>query len=84
MVSLFSQNPFDLLSRNQSIAIAMADLEKPFPIETEKVDNTTIEYERAQLLAHLPDPDAGKTVEERQAIVSITHTAPIPRNDRVN
>ncbi|KAJ4119814.1 hypothetical protein NW765_015232 [Fusarium oxysporum] len=46
----------------------MADLEKPFPVETEKVDNTTIEYERAQLLAHLPDPDVGKTVEERQAI----------------
>ncbi|KAG5802607.1 hypothetical protein H9Q74_012918 [Fusarium xylarioides] len=46
----------------------MADLEKPFQVETEKVDNTTIEYERAQLLAHLPDPDAGKTVEERQAI----------------
>ncbi|KAF5250704.1 hypothetical protein FANTH_4147 [Fusarium anthophilum] len=46
----------------------MADIEKPFQVETEKVDNTTIEYERAQLLAHLPDPDAGKTVEERQAI----------------
>ncbi|KAF5627085.1 major facilitator superfamily transporter [Fusarium sp. NRRL 52700] len=46
----------------------MADIEKPFPVETEKVDNTTIEYERAQLLAHLPDPDEGKTIEERQAI----------------
>lgn len=30
----------------------------------------TIEYERAQLLASLPDPDAGKTDEERAAIVS--------------
>jgi hypothetical protein len=62
----------------------MADIEKPFPVETEKVDNTTIEYERAQLLAHLPDPDAGKTVEERQAIVSIINSALIPRNDLAN
>lgn len=59
----------------------MADLEKPFPIETEKVDNTTIEYERAQLLAHLPDPDAGKTLEERRAIVNTITDALIPRND---
>lgn len=30
----------------------------------------TVEYERAQLLACLPDPDAGKSDEERAAIVS--------------
>lgn len=29
----------------------------------------TIEHERAQLLADLPDPDAGRTDEERAAIV---------------
>lgn len=51
----------------------------------------TIEYERAQLLASLPDPDAGKSEEERAAIVSrpsnnalvrpqpLTHFGPRPR-----
>lgn len=53
----------------------MGDIEKPeLPIELEKgtshVDKSGIEYERAQLLANLPDPDAGKTDEERKAIVS--------------
>ncbi|CAG9985124.1 unnamed protein product [Clonostachys byssicola] len=51
----------------------MGDIEKPeLPIELEKgsshVDKSGIEYERAQLLANLPDPDAGKTDEERKAI----------------
>lgn len=30
----------------------------------------TIEYERVQLLADLPDPDAGKSDEERREVVS--------------
>ncbi|CAG9936471.1 unnamed protein product [Clonostachys rosea f. rosea IK726] len=51
----------------------MGDIEKPeLPIELEKgsshVDKSGIEYERAQLLANLPDPDAGKTDEERKEI----------------
>uniref|UniRef100_A0A8H7N4Q1 Major facilitator superfamily (MFS) profile domain-containing protein n=1 Tax=Bionectria ochroleuca TaxID=29856 RepID=A0A8H7N4Q1_BIOOC len=51
----------------------MVDIEKPeLPIELEKgsshVDKSGIEYERAQLLANLPDPDAGKTDEERKEI----------------
>jgi len=47
--------------------------------DLEKVDTSSeerhapksgIEYERAQLLANLPDPDEGKSEEERRAIVS--------------
>ena len=37
----------------------------------------TIQYERAQMLASLPDPDAGKTDEERLAIVR-RPTFPLP------
>lgn len=40
----------------------------------------TIEYERSQLLAGLPDPDAGKSDEERAAIVSST-PSPLPRHN---
>jgi hypothetical protein len=42
------------------------------------VDKSTVEYERAQLLANLPDPDEGKTEEERKAIVSM----PTPKYGR--
>ena len=49
----------------------MASLEKAS--EACEVENQaakgTIEYERAQMLAGLPDPDAGKTDEERREIV---------------
>lgn len=40
-------------------------------IQNGTVDKSIVEYERAQLLANLPDPDEGKTDEERKAIVSI-------------
>jgi hypothetical protein len=33
---------------------------------------TAIDHERAELLANLPDPDAGKTDEEKAAIVYMT------------
>jgi len=64
----------------------MSDPEKPpFPIEAEKADlervntysgdekadNSGIDIERARLLASLPDPDAGKSEEERREIVSV-------------
>ncbi|KPM46401.1 hypothetical protein AK830_g102 [Neonectria ditissima] len=53
---------------NTSTALDL-DLEKPEISTTEKAsDKSGIEYERAQLLANLPDPDVGKTEEERQAI----------------
>ena len=49
----------------------MASLEKAS--EACEIENQaakgTIEYERAQMLAGLPDPDAGKTDEERREIV---------------
>ena len=47
------------------------DLEKTDTSSEEKggVAKTGIEYERAQLLANLPDPDAGKTDDERREIV---------------
>lgn len=38
----------------------------------------TIEYERAQLLANLPDPDAGKSDEERREIVSYSVSSHVP------
>ena len=43
-------------------------------IQNGSVDKSTVECERAQLLSNLPDPDAGKTDEERKAIVSNEHT----------
>ncbi|ROT34488.1 MFS general substrate transporter [Sodiomyces alkalinus F11] len=55
----------------------MSDFEKREDSENADVESssageskgqTAIEYERAQLLANLPDPDAGKTEEERKAI----------------
>lgn len=47
------------------------EVEKPStPVEIEKVKMTEIEHERAELLANLPDPDAGKDDEERRQIVS--------------
>lgn len=43
---------------------------------------TGIDYERAQQLADLPDPDEGKTDEERKAIVRRTSTnTNRPRDD---
>lgn len=57
----------------------MAEVEKVTPVQLEQndsssaergVDKSGIEYERAQLLAALPDPDAGKTEAERAEIVS--------------
>jgi hypothetical protein len=73
----------------------MSDSEKPpFPIEAEKTDlekvdtssgdnkvddKSGIEFERAQLLANLPDPDAGKSEEERRSIVSCLISALHPR-----
>ena len=51
----------------------MMDVEKPStPVEIEKVKMSDIEYERAELLANLSDPDAGKNDEERRQIVSWT------------
>lgn len=57
----------------------MASFEKPIkPTEVENVEDEpslggyakgTVEFERAQLLTNLPDPDAGKSDEERRAIV---------------
>lgn len=47
-----------------------ADLENRVSHDANVVDKSNIEYERAQLLAQLPDPDAGKTDEERLALVS--------------
>ncbi|SPO06214.1 related to allantoate permease [Cephalotrichum gorgonifer] len=51
----------------------MSEIEKgvaPVEIENGDVQNVkgTLEYERAQLLANLPDPDEGKTEEERREI----------------
>lgn len=56
----------------------MADTEKQVTSHDEAnregiVDKSNIAYERAQLLANLPDPDEGKTEEERLAIVSDLH-----------
>lgn len=49
------------------------DVEKPSTaVEIEKVKMSDIELERAELLANLPDPDAGKNDEERRQIVSWT------------
>lgn len=51
------------------------DVEKPStPVEIDKVKMSDIEYERAELLANLSDPDAGKNDEERRQIVSWTFT----------
>lgn len=51
----------------------MMDVEKPStPVEIDKVKMSDIEYERAELLANLSDPDAGKNDEERRQIVSWT------------
>lgn len=51
----------------------MMDVEKPSaPVNIEKVKMSDIEYERAELLANLSDPDAGKNDEERRQIVSWT------------
>lgn len=56
----------------------MSDLEKKENLDSTEVESSFvadvnalsgIEYERAQLLQNLPDPDAGKTEEERKAIV---------------
>ncbi|KAJ6125354.1 hypothetical protein N7471_012671 [Penicillium samsonianum] len=45
------------------------DVEKPStPVEIDKVKMSDIEYERAELLANLSDPDAGKNDEERRQI----------------
>lgn len=53
----------------------MMDVEKPStPVEIDKVKMSDIEYERAELLANLSDPDAGKNDEERRQIVSWTFT----------
>lgn len=52
------------------------DLEKPRTVDIENVapekqsSLSGIEAERAALLAALPDPDAGKSEEERREIVS--------------
>lgn len=46
------------------------DLEKVETSSDERGNKSGIEYERAQLLANLPDPDEGKSDEERRAIVS--------------
>jgi hypothetical protein len=47
------------------------EIEKPpTPVEIEKVKMSEIECERAELLANLSDPDAGKNDEERREIVS--------------
>lgn len=46
-----------------------SDAEKQFH-DVPVVDKSNIEYERAQLLANLPDPDVGKSAEELAAIVS--------------
>lgn len=52
------------------------DLEKPRTVDIENVAPekqsplSGIEAERAALLATLPDPDAGKSEEERREIVS--------------
>jgi hypothetical protein len=47
------------------------DLEKIETSSEEKGNKSGIDYERAQLLANLPDPDAGKSDEERRIIVSL-------------
>jgi hypothetical protein len=48
--------------------------EKPTTVDVENVSKlpptSAIEAERAQLLANLPDPDAGTSEEERREIVS--------------
>lgn len=44
------------------------DLEKIETSSEEKGNKSGIDYERAQLLANLPDPDAGKSDEERRII----------------
>lgn len=41
----------------------------------------TIEYERVQLLANMPDPDAGKSDEERREIVSYSVPYYLARTD---
>jgi hypothetical protein len=50
--------------------------EKPTAVDIENVNSdkvaptATVDAERSALLASLPDPDAGKTDEERREIVS--------------
>lgn len=57
------------------------DPEKPETFTKEQIPNkSTIEYERAQLLAGLPDPDEGKSEEERRAIVSLPVPCGRPRS----
>lgn len=51
----------------------MATLEQKPDVERNEITEekpTDINHERAQLLANLPDPDAGKSEEERAEIVS--------------
>lgn len=54
----------------QSDAKQKLDLELQSPSVMNGENTTDIERERAQALAALPDPDAGKSEEERAAIVS--------------
>lgn len=54
----------------QSDAKQKLDLELQSPSVMNGESTTDIERERAQALAALPDPDAGKSEEERAAIVS--------------
>lgn len=53
-----------------------SEQEKPTTVDVENVSKlpptSAIEAERAQLLANLPDPDAGKSEEERREIVSFS------------
>lgn len=52
----------------------MADVERPTPTESIAEGKVTcVADERAQLLSQLPDPDAGKSDEERAEIVR-SHT----------
>lgn len=59
------------MAENNTSTAPEIDLEKPEISTKEQIsDRSDIEYERAQLLANLPDPDVGKSEEERRAIVS--------------
>lgn len=48
----------------------MDDKSPQNPVQIEKVKMTDIEYERAEMLANLSDPDEGKSDDERRQIVS--------------
>lgn len=57
---------------DQRVKRDIENLEKTETSSEEKTGaKSGIEYERAQLLANLPDPDEGKTDEERREIVSL-------------